>query len=198
MKIVDLIFYNYKKKSTEEIIDGCRQGNTQCQEVLFERYAPLIMTVCRRYEQPDFGASDILQETFILVFRKIHQFDSNKGNIESWIKKIAVNTALKVIRKRKIKFVNIDDNQGSVKELPEESIEIETISEEYLLEKIKELPPGYRMVFNLYVIEGYTHKEIAQQLNISDQTSKSQLSKAKKLLRSKLKDHQLLQNRKTI
>jgi len=198
MKIVDLIFYNYKKKDIEGIIDGCRQGNTKCQEVLFERYAPLIMTVCRRYEQPDFGASDILQETFILVFKKIHQFDASKGTIDSWIKRIAVNTALKVIRKRKIKFLNIDDNQNSVKEISEEEIDIETISEEYLLEKIKELPPGYRTVFNLFVVEGFTHKEIAEYLSISDQTSKSQLSKAKKLLRNKLKDHKLLQNRRTI
>jgi len=198
MKIVNLIFYNYKKKNTAEIIDGCRQGNTKCQEVLFERYASLIMTVCRRYEQPSFGASDILQETFILIFKKIHQFDPSKGSIESWMKKIAVNVALKFIRKRKIKFVNIDDSKLSVKDMSEESIEVETISEEYLLEKIKELPTGYRTIFNLFVVEGYSHKEIAEYLNISNQTSKSQLSKAKKLLRNKLKDHKLLQNRRSV
>ncbi len=189
MKIVNLNFFKNKNKSTQEIIEGCRLGDTSCQKILFKRYAPLIMTVCRRYEHPDFGASDLLQETFILVFKNIKQYDVNKGSIEPWIKRIAVNTALKVIRKRKLNFIDIEEYNIQLEDVTEEPFRGgDDISEEVILKLIRELPDGYRTIFNLFIVEGMSHKEIAEQLNISVQTSKSQLSKAKKILRKKLKE----------
>jgi len=198
MKVINLNFLKNKKKSTQEIIDGCIKGETTCQEILFKRYAALIMTVCRRYEHPSFGASDILQEAFILIFKNIKQFDATKGNIETWMKKIAVNTALKVIRKRKIQFLDIETNEHQIAEPAEEIIDIEIVAEEVLLKKIQELPDGYRTIFNLFVIEGYAHKEIAGLLSISVQTSKSQLSKAKKLLRKNLRDTKLIRRKRNV
>jgi len=189
MKIISLPFFNNKGKSTEEVLAGCRKGDASCQEVLFKKYAPLIMTVCRRYEYAGFGASDILQESFILIFKNISSFDSTKASLETWMKKIAVNTALKVLRKRKMNFLEIDDHHIQIRDTSNEPIDPSSFSEEFLLKKIKELPDGYRSIFNLFVIEGYSHKEIAGLLEISVQTSKSQLSKAKKLLRKKLSDN---------
>ncbi len=188
MKVVRLKFFKKKTKSPQEILEGCRRGDPDCQEVLFKRYAASIMTVCRRYEHPSFGASDILQETFILVFENIKQFDPNKGDIQNWIKKIAVNTALKVIRKRKIQYLEFDALSYQIPDTTEDNIDIELFSGEQLLKKIKELPEGYRTIFNLFLVEGYTHKEISSILNISVETSKSQLSKAKKMMRKKLSD----------
>jgi len=144
------------------------------------------MTICRRYEHPNFGASDILQESFILIFKNIKSFDPSKAGIETWMKKITVNTALKAIRKRKMSFLDIEDHFYQL-ELPvHDDIPIARFTEEELLAAIASLPDGYRLIFNLFVIEGYSHQEIAEILKISQQTSKSQLSKAKKLLRKRL------------
>ncbi len=173
-------------KSTEEIIAGCRKGDASFQKLLFKKYGSLIMTVCRRYEHPDFGASDILQESFILIFKNISSFDPSKASIETWMKKIAVNTALKIIRKRKMVFLDIEDHHYHLTPTVSEPLDANAYSEEFLMKKINELPEGYRTVFNLFVVEGYTHKEIAEILEINVQTSKSQLSKAKKLLRKRL------------
>ncbi|MEM9819793.1 MAG: RNA polymerase sigma factor [Bacteroidota bacterium] len=188
MKIVDLRFFRKKEKSIEEIVAGCCRGDASFQEMLFQQFAPILMTVCRRYEYPDFGASDILQESFLLIFKNISSFDAAKGSIETWMKKITVNTALKAIRVRKMNFLDIEEHHFQLEAETAVSIDTTDFSEEFLLEKIKELPSGYRTIFNLFVIEGYAHKEIAEILNIKVQTSKSQLSKAKKLLRKKLSE----------
>lgn len=186
MRIVALRLNKNKENTREEIIAGCRAGKAASQEALFKRFAPMIMTVCRRYEHPEFGASDILQETFIAVFKNIGRFDAKRGSLEAWMKKIAVNTALKIIRKRKISFLDIERDHLQFEDISEEEVEVGTFSEEYLLEKIQELPQGYRTIFNLFVIENFSHKEIAMRLGVSVQTSKSQLSKAKNMLRKKL------------
>ncbi len=187
MKIINLRFYQDNQKNIEEIIAGCCKGDASCQEVLFKKYAPLIMTVCRRYEYQGYGASDILQESFVLIFENIAKFDSSLGSIEAWMKRIAINTALNIIRKRKMVFQEIDDHHFHLVDASgDEDFDAQNFSEELLLEKIKELPNGYRTVFNFFVVEGYAHKEIASILGISVQTSKSQLFKAKKMLRKKL------------
>lgn len=156
------------------------------------------MTVCRRYEHPDFGASDLLQETFLLIFKHINRFDSERGSIETWMKKIAVNTALKIIRQRKISFLDIESNHIQLQDIEVAEVDTSDISQELLLQTIQSLPEGYRTIFNLFVMEGFSHKEIASQLGISVQTSKSQLSKAKKLLRKKLSGSASRQRRITI
>ena len=167
----------------QKIIEECRQNNAYCQELLFKKYAPRILTVCRRYETAHFGAMDILQETFLAVFKNIKQYDNKKASIETWIKRIAINKALKVLRDKKIETVHLEPFTDFKEEIFEE---VERISEEQILAIILELPDGYRTVFNLYVLDEYSHKEIAQMLQISEQTSKSQLSKAKKMIRAKL------------
>ncbi len=169
----------------DEVIVGCMQKDVTCQKLLYKEYAPKILTTCRRYEMPHFGAMDILQETFLIVFDKIKQYDPQRGALVTWIKRIAINIALKTIRDQKIKISELDYSYIVVDE-SEEQEDVELISEEYILAIIKELPNGYRTIFNMYEIDGYKHKEIAAELGISVQTSKSQLSKAKKMIRSKL------------
>jgi RNA polymerase sigma-70 factor (ECF subfamily) len=132
------------------------------------------------------GAGDILQETFITVFEKIAQYDPSKGAIDTWINRIAINTALKALRKKQTALVDIDLLPDIADEVPDENTTMDDISEEYLLGLIQALPVGYRTVFNLYVIDGFGHQEIADTLGISPQTSKSQLFKAKAMLRRNL------------
>jgi len=130
--------------------------------------------------------SDILQETFILVFKNLSRYDANKGSLKGWIKKIAVNTALKVARQRKISFLDIETQVTQLETPVAEPSEVVRYPEEEVLAAIQELPHGYRTIFNLFIVENYSHKEIADLLEISVATSKSQLHKAKKLLRKKL------------
>ncbi|MEM6725596.1 MAG: sigma-70 family RNA polymerase sigma factor [Bacteroidota bacterium] len=169
----------------QAIIEGCRKQDSRSQELLFRYFAPRILTTCRRYETPHFGAQDILQETFLTVFNKFHQFDPDKGAIESWMKRIAINTALKVLRKQKLQFVEIDYHPEAASMSATPDVE-PNISEEQILSALKELPEGYRTVFNLFVIDGFSHQEIAELLSISPQTSKSQFFKAKRMMRTKL------------
>ena len=123
-----------------------------------------------------------LQDTFIKVFDKIHQFDPRKGKLESWIRRIAINLALNAIRDKKMTFVEAKMDIPQEEENPA----FQDLSEEKILGLIGELPVGYKTVFNLYVIDGYSHKEIASQLNISLSTSKTQLFKAKRILQEKI------------
>lgn len=182
MKIFRL--HNKSKTDIDTIIEGCRRRESAAQELLFRQIAPRILTTCRRYEMPSFGAKDILQETFIKVFKNIHQFDGQRGNIEMWVKRIAINVALKESNKRKIKFLELEETHEQISS----SIvkDVEEVSDEYIFEVIKELPEGYRMVFNLFVIDGYMHNEIGEILGIKASTSKSQLVKARRMLRMKI------------
>jgi RNA polymerase sigma factor (sigma-70 family) len=129
-------------------------------------------------------ANDILQDTFITVFEKIHQFDAAKGNIDAWMSRIAVNIALKALRKKAPAVVDIEEVPDMLD--VEHDEDINDITEEEILSIISTLPMGYKTVFNLFVIEGFSHQEIADALQISVQTSKSQLFKAKQLLKEKI------------
>ena len=162
-------------KTLSEVISKSKKGDTLAQEVLFRFFAPKILTTCRRYELPDFGAEDILHETFITVFKKIKQFDESKGTIEVWIRRIAINVALKFIRDKKVVVTANEDNLLNLTEIEDISdvSDITQLSVRAILDIIKQLPLGYRTVFNMYLIEGYTHKEIANYLGISTSTSLS-------------------------
>lgn len=184
MKIINLTYKSKSLLAIDQIVEGCKRNDPQSQKLLFVKCSPSIMTLCRRYAMTDFGPSDILQETFITVFQKIQQYDSSRGSVENWIKKIAVNTALKVIRNKKIKLSESDSKLEQLKS-DENDLPL-SINRELLMQCISELPLGYRTVFNLFVIDDYSHKAISEKLNISVQTSKSQLSKAKRMLRNKL------------
>lgn len=175
------------KDEKADILNGCRQNNPRFQKLLFEKYSQVVYTTCRRYNTPYYHAKDLLHDTFIKVFDKINQFDEKKGKLESWITRIAINLALNSIRDKKINFVKLDYD---LEEITENSSLQYDLSEEEILAIIDQLPLGYKTVFNLYVFDDFTHKEIATELNISVSTSKSQLFKAKKMLQKQIFDIQ--------
>ncbi len=176
--------------SDEEMLEGCMAKREQAQRYLYERYKRVMTGVCMRYADRYEEAQDIVQNGFIKVFKKIDTF-SGTGSLEGWIRRIMVNTALDYLRSNKAQRfnVNIDDVDFLLKK---ESQAVEKLQAEDLLAMIRDLPTGYRTVFNLYAIEGYSHKEIAEQLEISENTSKSQYSRARALLQKKLEE---LENR---
>lgn len=170
-----------------EIIAGCLKGELSAQEKLYRLYAGKMWGVCRRYAMDAEQAKDILQEGFIVIFEKLHQY-KGKGSLEGWMRRIFVNLALAEYRKKRLFFYDTNELpinlQDDVSE--EELEEAWEFSEEELMEMITSLPPQYRMVFNLYAIEGMSHKEIAQMLGISEGTSKSNLFRAREWLKKKI------------
>jgi RNA polymerase sigma factor (sigma-70 family) len=166
-----------------EIIDGCIRQNMNCQRMLFEQYAGKFMTVCRRYANDEMEAEDMLQEGFVRIFNNIHQFKF-EGSFEGWMRRIVVNVALKSLQKKKLKFGEIKDNSADSPSI--QAYAYNNLGEEEILKLINRLPDGYRIVFNLAVIEGYSHEEIARMLNIQPSTSRSQLVKARKMLQSQI------------
>jgi len=169
----------------EKIVEGCISGKRRAQNQLYKRYAPGMFGVCMRYCINMAEAEDILQEGFIKVFKYIKSF-RKVGSLEGWIRRIMINTAIAHYKKKKIYFNEINENDIELVEEQYNNVSYEPVDQEVLMNLIQNLAKGYRIVLNLYVFEGYSHKEIAEILNISENTSKSQLSKARKLLRKKL------------
>lgn len=169
-----------------EIIRGCIKDDALCQKSLFNRYASTLMGICVRYARNKEDAEDILQDSFIKIFKKISQF-KGEGSFEGWMRRIVVNTALKKYTvSRYTKEFSVED----VKEpqlLDNNDVPAFThLSEKDLLVLVNNLPDGYRLIFNLYVIEGYQHDEIADMLGIQPGTSRSQLVKARHLLQKEI------------
>jgi RNA polymerase sigma-70 factor, ECF subfamily len=168
--------------SEQELIEGCRKGNRAFQKALYEHYCRKMLVVCLRYSKTTAEAEDILQEGFVKVFQGIKDF-RQEAKLETWITRIMVNTALNVQRKKLYLYPMVDVAEIN---LPEEEMSISGIHFTQLLEMIQALPQGCQIVFNLFAIEGYSHKEIAESLGISEGTSKSQFARAKSLLQAKL------------
>jgi RNA polymerase sigma factor (sigma-70 family) len=166
-----------------ELIKGCIKQESSCQRLLFEQYAGKMMTVCLRYAHDSMEAEDMLQEGFIRVFNYIEQFKF-EGSFEGWIRRVVVNTALKQLQKKRLTFTEINDNSQQSPRL--ESYAYSNLGEEELMKLINRLPDGYRTIFNLNVIEGYSHEEIAKMLDIQPSTSRSQLVKARKMLQQQI------------
>jgi RNA polymerase sigma-70 factor (ECF subfamily) len=163
----------------QALVEGCRKGDRKAQRYLYDQYNQMLFGVCRRYVKDTFAAEDVLVEAFYKIFTKIGQL-TNPDQLESWMRRVAVNEALMWLRKRKkMKISDID----SVPEPSQEPKGLELLRENDLLKLLDELPEGYRTVFNLYVIEGYKHREIAEELGISINTSKSQLIMARRKLK---------------
>ncbi len=165
-------------------IKRLKENDAEAQRVFYEQLAPKMYGICLRFAFIADDADDILQDGFIRVFKHIKDF-RGEGSLEGWVRRTIVNTAINYYKK-KIKqgiSVELENVQGKVKEA---SSVVEKMAADELLELISELPPGYRTVFNLSVIEGYTHKEIGNILEISENTSKSQLSRARVTLQNKL------------
>jgi RNA polymerase sigma factor (sigma-70 family) len=184
MKVVS-IFSKRQEYNLEQIIAGCQQQQEHFQRLLFNRCAPKLLTTCRRYENYHLDAREIMHDTFITVFEKINQYDSEKGSIDTWMNRIAINTALKSLRKKPMHWEDVDLVPDVPDEPENDNNTLQDLTEEQIMAVIEELPVGYRTVFNLFVIDGFSHQEIADQLDISTQTSKSQLFKAKAMLRNK-------------
>jgi RNA polymerase sigma-70 factor (ECF subfamily) len=162
-----------------ELIQGCKNKISSHQRLLFERYAGKMMSVCLRYANDQHTAQEILQTGFIKLFDKIHQF-RGEGSFEGWMKRVFVTVALRELSKRKINFREIGDMETNA--VTQDPSVFSKISEEDIHAMIKKLPDGYRTVFNMHIIEGYSHDEIASLLNIQATTSRTQLLKARKML----------------
>lgn len=170
--------------SDQEFIKRCLNNDPKAQEMLYKHYAPKMFGICIRYAKTQAEAEDILQEGFIKIFTRLKDY-RNDGSFEGWIRKTFVNTAINFYRKNLKSKNDIDITDVEIENDSQMSA-IDQLSTNELLEVIRELPDGYRMVFNLNVIEGYTHKEIGEMLDISENTSKSQLSRAKQALQKQL------------
>lgn len=170
--------------SEEELIKGCLAGIQAFQQMLYKRYAPKMLTVCMRYADNQEEAEDVLQEGFIIVFEKMHQFRM-QGSFEGWIRKIMVNKSLEHLRKSSRIFPVMNIDHVKDRYVSHEDV-LNIIDSKELLKMIQELPPMYKMVFNLYAFEGMSHKEIAAKVGIAEGTSKSNLSDARTLLKKKL------------
>ncbi|MDX5319886.1 MAG: RNA polymerase sigma factor, partial [Bacteroidota bacterium] len=171
----------------EELIQGCKENNRLHQEALYRKYSRKIFGICLRYASSEMEAEDTMQEIFIKLFSKINQY-KHGGSFEAWVKRVSVNYAIEVYRRNK-RLVFIENYEGDY-ENTYDAQSLEKLSAEEITNLIKLLPEGYRMVFNLYAIEGYTHKEIGEMMGVTEGTSKSQYSRAKshlcKMLAEKL------------
>ncbi|HKL67299.1 MAG TPA: RNA polymerase sigma factor [Bacteroidales bacterium] len=175
-------------KSDREILEGCRRHEKMAQKFLFERYSGMLMGICVRYATDYPEAEDILQESLLKIYLNIGDY-SGEGSFIGWMRKIVINTAITYYHKtlKHKHYVEIGDlhtgeaGDGSFRDLRFTADELQKV--------LDELPPGYKVVFNLYAVEGYKHKEIAEMLDIDINTSKSQYSRAKSFLRKKLDNY---------
>lgn len=169
----------------QELIEKCLKKNSKAQNLLYKRYVSKMYGVCLRFAKDRMEADDICQDGFIKVFNNLGSF-RHEGSLEGWIRRTMVNTAINYYKKSAKYAFHLDINEIEIAGTTQES-PVDRLSAMELMELIQQLPDGYRMVFNLNVIEGYTHKEIGDKLNISENTSKSQLSRARVALQKLIK-----------
>ncbi len=169
-----------------DLINGCMRGDRRMQEELYGRFSPRMYAVCLRYAGNTEEAEDILQEGFIKVFKKLDSFRS-EGSFEGWVRRIFVNTAIEHFRRKRY-LMPVTEKEENTIEGKFTSV-LDELGAKDIMALVQELSPGYRTVFNMYVVEGYTHKEIADMLGISEGTSKSQLSRAKVILQDMVRTY---------
>ncbi|MBN4048486.1 RNA polymerase sigma factor [Flavobacteriaceae bacterium AH-315-O20] len=171
--------------SLKTLIQKCKKRDVKSQSEIYHLYAGKLFALCLKYSKTHQEAEDNLQEAFITIFKKINQFKF-KGSFEGWMKRIVINTALQTYRKKNI--LNLVEENLS--EQVEVAVDEDDISLDFLLKIIQELPERYQMVFNLYVLDGYSHKKIAEMLGVAEGTSKSNLSRARLILKEKIELNQ--------
>ena len=171
--------------SSEQLIKNCVKEDAKAQSQLYKQYASKLFSLCLKYSKNYAEAEDNLHDTFITIFSKIDQYN-NKGSFEGWLKRIAINTSLQRYREN----VGVYDivNEAQIEDVSV-SIDDENVSLDFLLKIIQELPDRYRLVFNLYVLDGYSHVEISELIKISTGTSKSNLARARLILKNKIEDY---------
>lgn len=173
-----------KSKSEEDkLIEGCIAGKREMQRLLYDLYSRKMMVVCLRYAPTTFEAEDIMQDAFVKVFNNLQNFKKDCP-LEFWIRRIMINTALKHLRSKQL--LTVSHEAEEVNNLSATDVNLTGYTMDELLGMIQSLAPRYRMVFNLYAIEGYNHKEIGEMLGISEGTSKSQYSRARAILQNML------------
>jgi len=170
--------------SLEKLITQCKKNSAKAQGELYKLYANKLFSVCLKYSKNYAEAEDNLQDAFVTIFKKIDQY-KNKGSLEGWLKRITINTALLRYRETTVfSLVNEDAIEDVTVDIENEDIDLD-----FLLKIIQELPDRYRLVFNLYVLDGFSHNEIAKMLKISNGTSKSNLARARLILKTKIEDY---------
>ena len=165
------------------MINGCIAGDRDAQKTLYHHYSPKMFSVCLRYAKDYHSAEDALQEGFIKVYKYISKF-RREGSFEGWLRRIFINTSIEQLRKA-VSMYPIVDSEDKPIDIIDDNL-FDQLNHQDLLNMVQSLSPGYRTVFNLYVIEGYSHNEIAKMLNINEGTSKSQLARARMLLQKKV------------
>ncbi len=168
----------------DTLIASCKKGDRKAQEKLYRTYASILFGICLKYSRNRTEAEDNLHDSFMTIYEKIGQYKS-KGSFEGWMKRVTINTVLQKYRKEEFLSL-ISENHKEAVETLEES---EELSLQTLLQYIRELPNKYRLTFNLYVLDGYSHKEISEMLGTSLGTSKSNLARARMILQEKIKKH---------
>lgn len=180
--------------SLEQLIKNCVKQNAEAQSQLYKQYASKLFSLCLKYSKNYAEAEDNLHDAFITIFNKIGQYN-NKGSFEGWLKRIAINTTLQGYRKD----VGVYDivNEGQIEDVTV-AIDDEDVNIDFLLNIIQELPDRYRLIFNLYVLDGYSHVEISELINISTGTSKSNLARARLILKEKIEAYKAKSNSQSI
>jgi len=177
------------------IIESILSGKSADFEVLYHRYKRYFMLICMRYADNRKTAEDNLQEGFVQIYKKMKSFDKTKGTFKSWATRIMINTCLMELRKKKMQILDINDVSIENKVNFEREKAMSNLGLEELTQLIQRLPNGQRTIFNLYAIDGFNHREIAEQLNISESTSKTQFMKAKLMLKKQILTEQKISNR---
>lgn len=167
------------------LIERIINGDKAAMQELYQTHERYWFRICLRYGRNRAEAQDILQEGLVMIFRDLHQFDAARGEFKSWSNRVLINAALRYLKKNQWQL-SFEDLELVLNTLDFSETSMEKLSAKEITQVIQQLPTGYRMVFNMYEVEGYSHREIAAALNISEGTSKSQLSKAKKMLRQKI------------
>jgi RNA polymerase sigma-70 factor (ECF subfamily) len=170
-----------------DLIRGCLQNNAAMQKMLYDKYAAKLFGIALRYAHSQEDAKDILQDGFVKVFKNLSKFKGT-GSFEGWMRRIMVNTAIEHYRKKNHTYEIQESHEESITD--RDLTALDKLAAEEILNMVKALPNGYRTVFNLFAIEGFSHKEIADMLNISEGTSKSQYARAKALLQEKIRNHE--------
>lgn len=165
-----------------DIVEQCKQGSRHAQFELYRLYSKAMYNICLRMLNNDLDAEDVLQHSFVDVFSKLESF-RYESSIGAWIKRIVVNNCINYLKRSRLRFEELDDKHQRIEEDAHEHHDMPGLSVEVVKKALATLPDGYRVVFSLYLLEGYDHEEIAEILNISEATSKSQLHRAKKRLR---------------
>lgn len=174
------------EKDIVQLLEGCKQNSRQAQELLYRQFYGFAMTIALRYSRDEADAADILSLAFVKLFKSIHSYDSSKGSLHAWLKRIVVNEALDHIKSRH-RFVTQEELETATEAAQVNNNALDHLNGKEVMTMIQQLPPATHAVFVLYAVEGYTHREIAGQLGISEGTSKWHLSEARKQLQKKIK-----------